>query len=335
MMHNSCYNNTMKITNLYILGSIFITSAILPSCGAAHNANQPTAWWEEGNNPKKINTAGWEDSPYITPDGNNLYFMYTPYNFFPMFLGGKPQKIGPDRSGHKDSYNGNPWLDSDTYICERKSDGTWSVPKNCNFNTHYGDACGMPGRSGKTFYYLTQTKPQPVEPNLHIVKKKADGSWGKPTDLGIGIERAYRDDNPHVSADEKIIWFTSTRTDGHGKKDIWVTKKEKDGIWSKPENMSSAINTDEDEDQIWVSKDGKTSFFNRGMHIYRSKKKSGKWLKAERVDFGSEFMAAEVSLTEDMQTMVYMLVDPLKKDIFVVKSRNLGNNKWSEPVRLD
>lgn len=199
--------------------------AILPSCGVTQNANKATAWWREGNNSQKINTAGWEDSPFMTPDGKKLYFMYTPYNFFPVFLGGQPQKVGPNRLGHKNSYNGNPYLDSDTYVCERKADGSWSTPKNCNFNTHYGDACGMPGRSGKTFYYLTQTKPQPVEPNLHIVEKKSDGSQGTAKDLKIGVERAYRDDNPHISFDEKTIWFTSTRPGGKGKKIFGQPKK--------------------------------------------------------------------------------------------------------------
>ena len=322
----------MKTPTVALLALMIIV--VFPSCGG-QNANKPTAWWKKGNNPKKINTAGWEDSPYMTPDGKKLYFMYTPYNFFPVFLGGQPQKVGPSRPGHKNSYNGNPYLDADTYVCARRADGTWSAPKNCSFNTHYGDACGMPNHSGKTFYSLTQTKPQPVEPNLHVVEKNRDGSWGIPKDLGIGIERAYRDDNPHVSFDEKTIWFVSTRPGGHGKRDIWVTKKDENEIWSKPDNMSSTINTDEDEDQIWVSKNEQTAFFNRGMHIYRSKKINGKWQVAKRVDFGSDFMAAEVSLTDDMKVMVFMLVDPAKKDIFVVMSKKISDNKWSKPVRLD
>ena len=325
----------MLMKKIWIAGTFLIIIVIPLSCGGTQKANKPTAWWNEGQDSRKINTAGWEDSPYLTPNGKKLYFMYTPYNFFPMFLGGEPQKVGPDRSGHVNSYNKNPWLDADTYVCERNADGTWSVPKNCAFNKHYGDACGMPGRDGKAFYYLTQTKPQPVEPNLHIVEKKADGSWGPPKDLGLGKERAYRDDNPHISLDEKTIWFASSRPGGHGKRDLWVSKKNEDGTWGKPENMSTAINTEEDEDQIWVSKDGLTAFFNRGMHIYWSQKVNDKWQTAELVDFGMDFMAAEVSLTDDMQTMVYMLVDPAKKDIFVVMSTRQGNNKWSSPKRLD
>jgi hypothetical protein len=43
------------------------------------------------------------------PDRKKLYFMYTPHNSFPMFMGGTPQKAGPARPGHRDSYNREPF----------------------------------------------------------------------------------------------------------------------------------------------------------------------------------------------------------------------------------
>ena len=56
---------------------------------------------------------------------------------------------------------------------------------------------------------------------------------------------------------------------------------------------------------------------------------------AARVDFGSDFMAAEASLTDDMQTMIFMYVDLQKKDILVVSSTKDKSGKWSTPKPLD
>ncbi|HMU96504.1 MAG TPA: hypothetical protein PKA08_06980, partial [Elusimicrobiota bacterium] len=38
----------------------------------------------------RINTPGWADSPFISRDGQRLYFMYSRWDFGPFFLGGAP-----------------------------------------------------------------------------------------------------------------------------------------------------------------------------------------------------------------------------------------------------
>ena len=82
----------------------------------------------------RINTAGWEDSPFVTPDGERFFFMYTPYSFWDWIQcaskGGDVQrcgklikKRGPDRPNHISDPN--PFNDSNIYVAQRQTDGTW------------------------------------------------------------------------------------------------------------------------------------------------------------------------------------------------------------------
>ena len=60
----------------------------------------------------KINTVGWQDSVFISPDGNELYFAYMPYtqiNFMDIYFGRiseeEVQRRGPIRPGNHGNFN--------------------------------------------------------------------------------------------------------------------------------------------------------------------------------------------------------------------------------------
>ena len=64
-----------------------------------------------------------------------------------------------------------------------------------------------------------------------------------------------------LSPDKKDLYFSSNRFGGFGGKDIWVTHRQPNGKWSKPENLGSTINTSADETCPFIHADNQTLFF--------------------------------------------------------------------------
>ncbi len=171
-------------------------------CAACSNSNaSPTA-------PVPINTGtGWSDSPFISRDGQRLYFMYSRYNFAPYIKsGGKtaPVLSGPDRPGLH--HSNNPWDESDIYMSTKNSNGTWGEPVALGLNGPYGDAGGMEIDNGNTFVWLQGNGV--TANNIVIATKNPDGSWGPATDPGIN------DHVPNVVQDNPFLTPAAIRSSG-------------------------------------------------------------------------------------------------------------------------
>lgn len=74
-----------------------------------------------------------------------------------------------------------------------------------------------------------------------------EGAWTRPKNLGYKINSHDWEGQPQVSPDGKMLFFSSDRPGGQGKRDIWLAKLEEDGKWGQPKNLGEVINTTEDE----------------------------------------------------------------------------------------
>lgn len=289
--------------------------------------------------PAKVNSAGWTDSPFVTLDGKRMYFMYTPWNFYPLLSKGQPDKRGPLRPGHHASTR-SPWDDSDLYVSTRQADGTWSAPVNLNINDSESDCCAMESADGKKLYYNKPQTPGSRYMDIYVSVRNPDGRWGKGVDIGPPVNvKGQQSQNPHLSADEKTLYFNSDRPGGYGKNDIWYSTRKADGSWSQPVNMGPVINSAEEEDQIWVSPDGNVAYFNHGpsVAIYRSERVSGQWTKPVKVEFGAHTPArvGEPSLTSDGQFMYFVSLDDCAQANVFMYSQRQKDGSWGEAKPVD
>ena len=62
------------------------------------------------------------------------------------------------------------------------------------------------------------------------------------------------------------LFVVSDRDGGVGGRDIYVSKKTKDGKWGKLENLGPVINTPYDEDGPYITADGRTMYFSSSGH---------------------------------------------------------------------
>ncbi len=311
---------------------IYLLSALIISTAAYAGTPTPSKELVQRiSNPNRINTAGWADSPYMTPDGKELYFMYTPYNIMPIFFGGTPKKIGPDRPGHHSGKDF--WKDSDIYVSTRQANGTWSAPKNLPFNDENADACPMLTIDGKAMYYQKDLDGQA---DIYVVRKNGNG-WGKPQRLNANVnDPKANETNPHITVDEKLLFFSSNRKGGLGDMDIYVSFRQPDGSWGRAKNLGAPFSSKEMDDVVWFNPEGTKGYFVRSHTIMQVDKKGDWWSEAKPVEFeGGSLKASEPSITRDGKRMMLALPDFENGLIYAAESTLLPNGKWSKPKPID
>jgi len=90
-----------------------------------------------------------------------------------------------------------------------------------------------------------------------------DGSiWGGAKTLKGNVNTQDNEGAQSLSTNGKYLFFTAcNRPKGYGGCDIYLTRKDSKGNWSKPMNMGSTINTQYWESQPSISPDSKTLYF--------------------------------------------------------------------------
>jgi len=133
---------------------------------------------------------------------------------------------------------------------------------------------------------------------------RGDSSWSDIKKFPKGISKIDSwESQPTVSSDGKTIIFSSDRSGGYGKMDLYEINKV-DGNWTKPLNLGSVINSNEYEKSPYLHADGKTLFFAStnfptlgGFDIFYSRKDSvGNWQKPVNIGYPINTVADEISL---------------------------------------
>ncbi len=93
-----------------------------------------------------------------------------------------------------------------------------------------------------------------------------NGKWGKPEKLKRNESSNAFEPSAALSPDEQTLYVVSDRQGGQGGLDIYKYEKMYSGLWGKPVNLGSVINTPFDEDGVFVGKDNKTLYFSSKGH---------------------------------------------------------------------
>lgn len=205
-----------------------------------------------------INTAGAEDSPFILPDGNTLYFFFTP---------------DPNVPVEKQLFDGVTGIYESSKIA-----GQWSEPRRVILEKSGKKALdGCEFVQGDMMWFCSAREGY-TGINLFTAKKK-NGQWTDIKYVGDKLAKEYQVGEMHITADGNELYFHSPKAGGKGQLDIWVAKKI-GNEWQAPENVS-VINSAESEGWPFVSEDGKELWFLRWYKgspaIFRSKKVDNQW----------------------------------------------------------
>jgi hypothetical protein len=209
-----------------------------------------------------VNTAGGEDSPFIMPDGNTLYFFFTPDVRVPA----EKQVIDGVTGIYVSKRIDGAWQKVERVMLERPGK---AVLDGCEFVL------------GDTMWFCTAREGYT---GIHwFTATMKDGVWKdwKESDF----DPSYEVGELHISSDGNELFFHSARPGGKGGLDIWSSEK-KDGEWQSPANIA-AVNSADNEGWPYVSSDGKELWFLRSYKgtpaIFRSKNVGGGWQEPELI----------------------------------------------------
>ncbi len=235
--------------------------------------------------PYPINTAGAEDSPFISEDGNTLYFFFTPDVRVPV-----EKQI----------------LDGVTGVyASKKVGGAWQKPERIILQDK--DKLAMDGCEFVKDDIMWFCSVREGYTGIHwFTAEFNDGRWQDWKNADFNPE--YKVGEIHIADNE--LYFHSDRDGGKGGLDLWVSENV-DDVWSDPRNVL-AVNSEENEGWPFVTKDRSELWFTRqhgSPEIWRSKWINEEWQEPEKI---ISFFAGEPSL--DKEGNIYFVHHYYKDD---------------------
>lgn len=152
----------------------------------------------------------------------------------------------------------------DLFISRRVGD-RWSVPENLGrpVNSAHWETQPSLASDGRTLYYIRGMVAQDGIKSMDIFTctLQDDGTWSKPEKLDDNVNTPYQEESVQIHPDGHTLYFSSNGHPGFGGLDIFVSRKQDDGSWSKPQNLGYPINTGADENSLLVSAGGELAYF--------------------------------------------------------------------------
>lgn len=192
---------------------------------------------------KEINSKFNESTPVFTKDGKTMYFTRNNY------LDGKRGKDDKNITLLK-LYKAN------------LVDGNWVNITELPFNSdRYSTAHPALSLDEKRLYFASDMPGTFGQSDLFSVLINADGSYGRPENLGPSINTEGRETFPFISADNELYFATDGRP-GLGGLDIVVSKILETGTFDQVQNIGEPVNTKFDDFAFIIDSNSRKGYFS-------------------------------------------------------------------------
>ena len=209
--------------------------------------NLKNEWQKAIAMPPNVNTINNEGAPSISADGKTLIFVAC-----------------SDETGMNYGENRTGKGSCDLFIT-RKIGNRWTNPINLpgEVNTFNWETQPSLSSDGKTLYFIRGIRNKSGKQNadIYVSYLKEDGTWGAGQRLPNTINTPDMEESVHIHPDGKTLYFASRGHAGMGGSDLYITRLNDNGNWSKPENLGYPINTMYDENSLMVNATGDIAFF--------------------------------------------------------------------------
>lgn len=225
--------------------------------------------------PEPVNTAGAEDSAFVSEDGRTLWFWFTP-----------DVEVPPERQ-IRDGVTG-------IWVTNRSRQG-WTQPRRVVLQDKGKLALdGAPCVQGDTLWFCSAREGNYRGVDIWTARRR-NREWADWRNAGARLNKEMQVGEVHVTRDGRQMYFHAERQGGKGGLDLWHTRRVADD-WSEPENVAE-VNKADHEGWPFLTHDMRELWFTRiyrgSPAIYRSRREHGRWSLPQRV--ASQF-AAEPTL---------------------------------------
>lgn len=198
-----------------------------------HNTD---SWEPSENIGEPINTEQNEGAQCITADGKTIYFTAC-------------SRI--DTYGRCDIYESQ-------FINEK-----WTKPVNLGpqVNSESWESQPAISSDGRQLFFVSNRTGGFGKKDIWVSYKNAKGKWTQAQNLGKEINTPKDDISPFLHWDNQTLYFSSKGYVGMGGFDIYMSRLNLQGVWSKVKNIGYPINSPSDENSLIVAKDGRTAYF--------------------------------------------------------------------------
>ena len=193
------------------------------------------------------------------------------------------------------------------FVSSKKIEGKFEIGQALSspFNLESNEGGASITIDNRVLYYTKCIRNKKGYNNCDIYYVNREGNaWSVVQNFSDKISKSDSwESQPTVSSDGKTIIFASDRSGGYGKIDLYEINW-KDGKWTDPKNLGSAINSNENEKSPYLHTDGKTLFFAStnfpslgGFDVFYSRMDSlGNWKEPQNIGYPVNTVADEISL---------------------------------------
>jgi outer membrane protein OmpA-like peptidoglycan-associated protein/Tol biopolymer transport system component len=145
----------------------------------------------------------------------------------------------------------------------QKQGAVWSRPVNLGpqINTVNWESQPSFSADGKTLFFVRGDNKTGNHDIFMSVYETGKG-WSLAEKLSGVINTDGVEQSVMIHPDGKTLYFSSDGHPGMGGLDLFMSRKDKDGNWTKPINLGYPINTTGDENSLMVSASGDVAFFS-------------------------------------------------------------------------
>lgn len=193
----------------------------------------------------------------LLPDSVNRFLN----QYFPTVTVDNSQLIFTKRAGTS-------YIDDEDLVISYFKEGHWTTATSISdkINTSNNEGASTISADGRTLIFTSCEEENSMGSCDLFISFKNGESWTKPRNLGQTVNSIYWDSQPSLSADGRILYFSSNRPGGQGGRDLWMTRYEKDQ-WTRPVNAGTKVNTAKDEVTPYLHFNNQTLIFSSAGHL--------------------------------------------------------------------